>query len=101
MSVAAGKARRQGHLSWPVGNPLYFSDVAPPAFPISKRRSPLLRLLVLLLICLVSPLRALTLTPLVEGLNHPWGLALLPEGGYLIGERPGRLLPSCLTDCQG
>ena len=52
----------------------------------------MLRLLVLLLICLVSPLRALTLTPLVEGLNHPWGLALLPEGGYLIGERPGRLL---------
>ena len=52
----------------------------------------MLRLLALLLICLVSPLRALTLTPLVEGLNHPWGLALLPEGGYLIGERPGRLL---------
>ena len=38
----------------------------------------MLRLLALLLICLVSPLRALTLTPLVEGLNHPWGLALLP-----------------------
>ena len=72
--------------------PLYFSDVAPPASPLSKRRSSLLRLLALLLVCLVAQVRALTLTPLVEGLNHPWGLVLLPDGGYLVGERPGRLL---------
>jgi glucose/arabinose dehydrogenase len=28
---------------------------------------------------------------LVEGLEHPWGLAWLPEGDVLITERPGRL----------
>ncbi len=26
-----------------------------------------------------------------EGLEHPWGIARLPEGGYLVTERPGRL----------
>jgi glucose/arabinose dehydrogenase len=52
----------------------------------------MLRLLALLLICLITPLRALTLTPLVEGLIHPWGLVLLPDGEWLVGERPGRLL---------
>jgi len=25
------------------------------------------------------------------GLEHPWAVALLPEGGYLVSERPGRL----------
>lgn len=52
----------------------------------------MLRLLTLLLICLVTPLRALTLTPLAEGLSHPWGLVILPDGEWLVGERPGRLL---------
>lgn len=28
---------------------------------------------------------------LVDGLEHPWGMALLPGGGYLITERPGRV----------
>ncbi len=28
---------------------------------------------------------------LAEGLEHPWGMAFLPDGGILITERPGRL----------
>lgn len=28
---------------------------------------------------------------LVTGLDHPWGLAFLPDGGMLVTERPGRL----------
>lgn len=30
-------------------------------------------------------------TELVAGLDHPWSLAFLPEGGMLVTERPGRL----------
>ena len=51
-----------------------------------------MRLLALLLVCLVLPVRALTLTPMAGELRHPWGLAFLPDGGYLVSERPGRLL---------
>ena len=28
---------------------------------------------------------------IVEGLEHPWGLAFLPDGSMLVTERPGRL----------
>ncbi len=28
---------------------------------------------------------------LAEGLEHPWGVEVLPEGGYLVTERAGRL----------
>ena len=28
---------------------------------------------------------------IAEGLEHPWGIEVLPEGGYLVTERPGRL----------
>lgn len=28
---------------------------------------------------------------LAEGLENPWGIAVLPGGGYLVTERPGRL----------
>ncbi|MFO1141582.1 MAG: PQQ-dependent sugar dehydrogenase [Amaricoccus sp.] len=53
---------------------------------------------------------------LAEGLEHPWGMAILPDGGYLITERPGRLrlfaagalreapvagVPAVLNDGQG
>lgn len=30
-------------------------------------------------------------TPLIAGLEHPWGMAWLPNGDILITERPGRL----------
>ena len=34
---------------------------------------------------------ALRVEVLAEGLSHPWGIALLPGGGYLITERDGGL----------
>ena len=30
-------------------------------------------------------------TVIAHGLEHPWAIALLPEGGYLVSERAGRL----------
>ena len=45
-----------------------------------------------------SELGRLAVDPLATGLEHPWSLAFLPEGGMLITERPGRLR---LLDAQG
>ena len=33
----------------------------------------------------------LTLTAVLTGLDEPWGLAFLPDGGFLVTERDGRL----------
>lgn len=33
----------------------------------------------------------ITATVLAEGLEHPWALAFLPDGRFLVTERPGRL----------
>jgi aldose sugar dehydrogenase len=39
-----------------------------------------------------APVNApITATPLAAGLEHPWGLAFLPDGRMLVTERPGRL----------
>jgi len=33
----------------------------------------------------------LAVETIASGLEHAWGMALLPDGGYLVTERPGRL----------
>lgn len=40
---------------------------------------------------LSSALGSIQVTQLAQGLDHPWGLALLPEGGFLVTERSGQL----------
>jgi len=34
---------------------------------------------------------AATVTDVARGLEHPWGVELLPDGRFLVTERPGRL----------
>ncbi len=38
-----------------------------------------------------SKLGAIRLTTISSGLEHPWAVALLPDGSFLVTERPGRL----------
>ena len=45
-----------------------------------------------------SELQRFRLTIVTSGLEHPWGLAFLPDGRMLVSERPGRLR---LIDAQG
>ena len=71
-------------------------------FPLARfRRLPAVSPLLLVVAALLAPLasaqvfsgdgqrfRAVTVT---ENLEHPWGLAFLPDGRRLVSERPGRL----------
>lgn len=38
-----------------------------------------------------TPSGAIRIEGIATGLEHPWAVALLPDGGYLVTERPGRL----------
>jgi glucose/arabinose dehydrogenase len=38
-----------------------------------------------------SARHSFTADVVTSGLEHPWGVAFLPDGGYLVSERPGRL----------
>lgn len=38
-----------------------------------------------------SELGEVRVTEIASGLEHPWAVALLPDGGFLVTERPGRL----------
>lgn len=38
-----------------------------------------------------TPPTALSAQPVASGLRNPWGLAFLPEGRFLVTERPGRM----------
>jgi glucose/arabinose dehydrogenase len=38
-----------------------------------------------------GPSGELSAQPVADGLEHPWALAFLPDGRYLVTERPGRL----------
>ncbi len=49
-----------------------------PAFP-EQTRAPSL------------PATEVSISPFAEGLEHPWGIAPLPGGDWLVTERPGRL----------
>ena len=41
---------------------------------------------------LTTSVGSVTVTPVIEGLEQPWAVAFLPEGGFLITERDGMLL---------
>ncbi|WP_457767960.1 PQQ-dependent sugar dehydrogenase [Cyanobium sp. ULC084] len=64
-----------------------------------NRSNPMGRWLGMLLVLLVPALGCaasddvapVTLKAVVGGLEHPWGMAWLPDGALLITERPGRL----------
>jgi glucose/arabinose dehydrogenase len=57
------------------------------------RITTILALLTVLVLTPMSPLGAQTVRPetVASGLQNPWAVAFLPEGRFLVTERPGRL----------
>ena len=82
--------------SQPYQSVIFITDRMPTLSP--RIRIPLAALLVLASSWSLAPAQVITseehafrVVRLVEGLEHPWGLAFLPDGGMLVTERPGRL----------
>ena len=72
--IAAGNARAQDFNLAPPN-----AADQQPAFP-SQTRAPI-----------INDRTQLISTVVAEGLENPWGMAELPEGGWLVTERPGRM----------
>lgn len=49
----------------------------------------------------VHTTRALRSEVIAAGLEHPWGLALMPDGRWLVTERPGRLRVIAANGAKG
>lgn len=79
---------------------------APPAHPFPIAMRPFVAVLALAAAACADPAstrphlpegavasqhHAYRVVPVVEGLEHPWGMAFLPGGDILVTERPGRL----------
>jgi glucose/arabinose dehydrogenase len=60
------------------------SDIAPQAASVP-------RAVAAMPVAYASEKGTYAVTELVTGLEHPWALAFLPQGGMLVTERPGRL----------
>jgi len=58
-------------------------------------RATLIALLICPLVVVAAPVQTERLRidyqVISDGLEHPWSVAFLPDGGYLVSERPGRL----------
>lgn len=59
-----------------------------------------LMVLSVITVFICGPVYALTVTPILEGLNRPWGVAFLSETKVLITEKPGRLLQADISTGQ-
>src|SRR5437764_12568891 len=41
--------------------------------------------------CASAPAQTLRIETVAKGLEHPWAVAFLPDGRFLVTERPGRM----------